>query len=250
MTGGASTIDRDEVAKFEALATEWWNPKGKFRPLHKFNPVRLSYLKETLCRHHGRDPRAARPLEGLRILDIGCGGGLLSEPLARLGADVVGADAAERNVIVARIHAERTGTIVDYRATTAEALAAEGETFDAVLAMEIVEHVASVPAFVAACAAMVRPGGLLAIATINRTPKAWLLAIVAAERVLRWLPVGTHSFDKLVTPAELDAALAGTGVEVIETHGVTYSPLTDAWSLSRDTDVNYMVLAARREAGA
>ena len=245
MTGSASTIDEGEVAKFGALADEWWNPKGKFRPIHKFNPVRLGYVKETLCRHFGRDPRAARPLEGIRILDIGCGGGLLSEPLARLGADVVGADAAETNVRVARIHAERTGTVVDYRVATAEELAEAGETFDVVLAMEIVEHVPDVPDFVRACAAMVRPDGLMVVATINRTPKAWLLAIVGAERVLRWLPRGTHEYDRLVKPAELDAAIAGTGLERLEIHGVSYNPVTDAWSLSRDTDVNYMVLLAR-----
>ena len=242
---GVSTIDAGEVAKFQALADEWWNPRGKFRPLHKFNPVRLAFIKETLCRHFGRDPRSERPLEGIRVLDIGCGGGLLSEPLARLGADVVGADAAERNVLVARIHAERTGTTVDYRVATAESLAAAGETFDVVLAMEIVEHVADVRVFVEACASMVRPDGLLFVATINRTPKAWLLAIVGAEQVLRWLPKGTHQYEKLVKPSELDAALAGTGVAAIETHGVVYNPLKDSWGLSRDTDVNYMIVAAR-----
>lgn len=242
---GETTVDAGEVGKFDRLADEWWNPRGKFRPIHKFNPVRLAYIKETLCRHFSRDPRAARPLEGLRILDIGCGGGLLSEPLARLGADVLGADASATNVEVARVHAERTGTAVAYRNTTAEDLAEEGETFDVVLAMEIIEHVASVPAFAKACASMVRPGGLLLVATINRTPKAYLLAIVGAERVLRWLPRGTHEYDKLVRPGEIDAALGGTGVEVVERQGVVYNPLKDSFSLSPDLDVNYMVLAAR-----
>ncbi len=241
----ATTVDAGEVEKFGRLADEWWNPNGKFRPLHKFNPVRLGYIRDTLCRHFSRDPRAERPFEGLRLLDIGCGGGLLSEPMARLGADVVGADAAPTNIEVARIHAARTGTPVDYRATTAEALAAEGETFDVVLAMEIIEHVADVPAFARACASMVRPDGLLFVATINRTPKAYLLAIVGAERVLRWLPRGTHQYDRLVKPAEIDAALEGTGVAVTERHGVVYNPLKDSWGLSADTDVNYMVLAVR-----
>lgn len=242
---GASTVDRAEVDKFDRLADEWWNPNGKFRPLHKFNPVRLAYIKETLCRHFARDPRAPRPLEGIRILDIGCGGGLVSEPLARLGGDVLGADAAATNVEVAKVHAARSGVEVAYRATTAEALAEEGETFDVVLALEIIEHVASVEAFAKACARMVRPGGLLVVATINRTPKAFLLAIVGAERILRWLPRGTHAYEKLVRPEEIDAALAGTGVTVVERHGVSYNPLRDAWGLSADTDVNYMVLAAR-----
>ena len=242
---GATTIDRAEVDKFDRLAAEWWNPNGKFKPLHKFNPVRLSYLRQTLCRHYGRDPKAERPLEELRILDIGCGGGLLSEPLARIGADMLGADAARTNVEVARRHAALTGTVVDYRNTTAEALADAGETFDAVLAMEIVEHVADVDAFVAACAAMVRPGGLTVFATINRTMKALALAIVGAEYVLGWLPRGTHSFDKLVRPAELETAFQANGLAPREPVGVTFRPLRDEWTLSKDIDVNYMILGVR-----
>lgn len=240
-----TTIDAAEVDKFDRLAAEWWNPNGTFKPLHRFNPVRLAFLRQTLCRHFDRDPKAQAPLSGLRVLDIGCGGGLLSEPLARMGADVVGADAAPTNVEVARRHAERTGVPVDYRTTTAEALAAAGERFDAVLAMEIVEHVADLDAFVAACAAMVRPGGLTVFATINRTAKAFALAIVGAEYVLGWLPRGTHRFAKLVRPAELEAAFLRHGLTPREPVGVAYNPLRDAWALGRDTDVNYLLVALR-----
>ena len=243
-----STIDSAEVDKFDRLAAEWWNPRGKFKPLHKFNPVRLAYLRETLCLHFGRDPRGDRPLTGLRILDIGCGGGLLSEPLAKMGAEVVGADAAPTNVEVARRHAAQSGVGVDYREATAEALAAAGETFDAVLAMEIVEHVADVEAFVAACTSMVRPGGLTVFATINRTMKALALAIVGAEYVLRWLPKGTHEYAKLVRPDELRRAFAANGLTPRKPVGVFYSPLRDAWALSEDTDVNYMIIAERAAA--
>ena len=243
-----STIDSAEVDKFDRLAAEWWNPRGKFKPLHKFNPVRLAYLRETLCAHFGRDPRGDRPLTGLRILDIGCGGGLLSEPLAKMGAEVVGADAAPTNVEVARRHAAQSGVGVDYRESTAEALAAAGETFDAVLAMEIVEHVADVEAFVAACTSMVRPGGLTVFATINRTMKALALAIVGAEYVLRWLPKGTHEYAKLVRPDELRRAFAVNGLTPRKPVGVFYNPLRDAWALSDDTDVNYMIIAERAAA--
>ncbi|MGX1097957.1 bifunctional 2-polyprenyl-6-hydroxyphenol methylase/3-demethylubiquinol 3-O-methyltransferase UbiG [Amorphus sp. MBR-141] len=239
------TIDQGEVDRFSALAAEWWNPRGKFRPLHKFNPVRLAYIKEVVARHFGREVDDAKALDGLRLLDIGCGGGLLSEPMARLGADVVGADAAETNIEVARIHAERSGVTVDYRATTAEALADAGETFDVVLAMEIVEHVADVPLFVSACARMVKPGGLLLLATINRTPKAYALAIVGAEYILGWLPRGTHQYERLVKPAELEAAIADAGLSVLETTGVVFDPLRDRWDRSADIDVNYMMLTAR-----
>ena len=247
-SGARTTIDADEVARFNALADEWWNPNGKFKPLHKFNPVRLTYITERVSEHFGRDPRAGRPLEGLRLLDIGCGGGLLCEPMARLGAKVVGADAAPTNIEVARIHAERSGLAIDYRCTTAETLAEAGETFDVVLNMEVVEHVADVDLYMEACCRMVRPGGLMFVATINRTMKAWALAIVGAEYVLRWLPRGTHQYDKLVRPGELHAALARGGMEVLDETGVFYNPLADAWRRSRDMDVNYMLLAGRRPA--
>ncbi|RNC96972.1 MAG: bifunctional 2-polyprenyl-6-hydroxyphenol methylase/3-demethylubiquinol 3-O-methyltransferase UbiG [Oricola sp.] len=245
MSDSATTIDRAEVDRFSRLAAEWWNPKGKFKPLHKFNPVRLTYIRDTVCAHFGRDPNAPKPFEGLRLLDIGCGGGLLSEPMSRLGADVVGADASETNIEVAKIHADQSGVDVDYRATTSEALEAAGETFDIVLNMEVVEHVADVDLFMKSCAAMVRPGGLMFVATINRTTKAWGLAIVGAEYVLGWLPRGTHQYEKLVKPSEIDAALSGTGVEVFDRSGVFYNVLADEWRLSRDMDVNYMVVARR-----
>ncbi len=240
-----STIDAAEVDKFDRLAAEWWNPNGKFKPLHKFNPVRLTYLRQTLCRHFDRDRKLETPLTGLRIVDIGCGGGLLSEPLARMGATVVGIDAATTNIEVAKRHAEQSGATVDYRATTAEAMVEAGETFDAVLAMEIVEHVADVEGFVAACAAMVRPGGLTVFATINRTMKAFALAIVGAEYVLRWLPRGTHRFEKLVRPVELERAFEANGLSPRAPVGVMFNPVRDEWTLGQDTAVNYMVLAVR-----
>ena len=240
-----STVDDAEVERFSAMAAEWWDPKGKFRPLHKFNPIRLSYIRDQVAARFGRDPQSARPFEGLRFLDIGCGGGLLCEPMARLGATVVGVDPAERNVEVARLHAAQGGLTIDYRASTAEELADAGEKFDVVLNMEVVEHVADVELFVARTAEMVKPGGLMFVATINRTLKALGLAIIGAEYLLRWLPRGTHQFEKLVRPAELEAALTKAGMAVTDRTGVTYNPLADRWSRSKDMDVNYMLLAER-----
>lgn len=245
MTETATTVDPREVERFAALAAEWWNPRGKMRVLHKFNPVRLAYLREHLTAHFGRDPRAMRPLEGLRLVDIGCGGGLLSEPLARMGADVVGIDPAEKNVRIASLHAEESGVPVDYRATTAEALADAGERFDVVMAMEVVEHVADVGLFLAHAAEMVKPGGLLVAATLNRTKRSFALAIVGAEYVLGWLPKGTHDWNKFVTPDELEAALAAGGLSVIDRQGVVFNPLADEWRRSSDLSVNYMMLAER-----
>ncbi|MDO1584141.1 bifunctional 2-polyprenyl-6-hydroxyphenol methylase/3-demethylubiquinol 3-O-methyltransferase UbiG [Rhizobium oryzicola] len=239
------TIDQSEVDRFSAMAAEWWNPTGKFKPLHKFNPVRLNYIREHVCRNFGRDVRSHKAFDGLRFLDIGCGGGLLSEPMARMGAEVVGADPSEKNVRIAQTHAAETGVSVDYRAVTAEQLAAAGETFDVVLNMEVVEHVADVDLFISTCAGMVRPGGLMFIATINRTLKARALAIFAAENVLRWLPKGTHQYEKLVRPEELEAPLTGSGLTVIERTGVFYNVLQDRWNLSNDMDVNYMMLTKR-----
>ncbi|MDR0252070.1 MAG: bifunctional 2-polyprenyl-6-hydroxyphenol methylase/3-demethylubiquinol 3-O-methyltransferase UbiG [Brucellaceae bacterium] len=243
---GRTTIDPAEVAHFSRIASEWWNPQGKFRPLHKFNPTRLEYLKEQICKHFNRDPLMAKPLEGLRILDIGCGGGLLCEPMARLGATVIGADASTTNIEVAKIHATEMGIEIDYRATTAEALADAGEQFDIVLNMEVVEHVSDVDLFMSATAKMVKPQGLMFVATINRTLKAWGLAIIGAEYVLRWLPKGTHQYEKLVRPEELEKPLQAAGLTVLEKTGVSYNPLNDTWNRSRDLDVNYMVLAQRR----
>ena len=241
----SSTIDAAEIDRFSRLAAEWWNPNGKFKPLHKFNPVRLAYIRDRVAARYGRDPHAARPFEGLRFLDIGCGGGLLCEPMARLGAQVVGADASPTNIEVARLHAAEAGVAIDYRAATAEELADSGETFDVILNMEVIEHVADIELFIGKCAAMVKPGGVMFVATINRTLKAWGLAIVGAEYVLNWLPKGTHQYDKLVRPAELERALADAGLAVVDRVGVTYNPLADRWGKSSDLDVNYMVLAER-----
>ncbi len=242
---GSTTVDPAEIAKFERMAAEWWDPDGKFRPLHKFNPVRLAYVRDVAAERFGRDPKGGRPLSELRLLDIGCGGGILAEPMARLGAQTVGIDPSATNVAVAHQHAERGGLVIDYRSTTAEALAQAGERFDLVLAMEVVEHVADVGVFIDACAALVKPGGLLFVATINRTAKAFALAIVGAEYLLRWLPRGTHDFAKLVRPAELEAALSAAGLAVVDRTGVRYSPLSDRWSRTPDLDVNYMVVAEK-----
>lgn len=241
-----TTIDPAEIERFSRIAAEWWDPTGKFRPLHKFNPVRLAWLRDAICRAHGRDPLAPRPLEGLRIIDVGCGGGLLSEPLARLGASVTGIDAAEKNVKTAATHAAETGVAIDYRAATAEDLARAGEQFDVVLAMEIVEHVADVDLFLRAVSALARPGGLVFMATLNRTTKSWLFGIVAAEYVLRWLPRGTHDWKRFLKPSELTGALRSAGVGVKELSGVTYNPVSDRFSLSpTDLDVNYMLWGVR-----
>ena len=249
MTGKAQnttgTIDSEEVARFSAMAEQWWDPTGDFKPLHKFNPVRLAYIKQEVCRHFGRDPKAADAFKGLRFLDIGCGGGLLSEPMARLGADVVGADPSETNINIAKLHMQSSGLDIDYRAETAESLAAAGETFDVVLNMEVVEHVADVPLFLEATSQMVRPGGLMFVATINRTLKAYALAIVGAEYVLRWLPRGTHSYEKLVKPSEIEGPVEAAGLKIIDRSGVSYNPITDTWGQSRDMDVNYMMLATK-----
>jgi len=240
-----TTIDQSEVDRFSAMAAEWWDPRGKFRPLHKFNPVRLTYIRDRVSETFGRDPLAPQPLKGLRVLDIGCGGGLLSEPMARMGAEVVGADASEKNIMIAKTHAEGSGVVVDYRAVTAEALAEAGETFDVILNMEVVEHVADVDFFISTCASMVRPGGLMFVATINRTFKAGALAIFAAENILRWLPRGTHQFEKLVRPEELEKPLLAGGLEITDRTGVFFNPLSNQWNLSKDMDVNYMLVARR-----
>jgi 2-polyprenyl-6-hydroxyphenyl methylase / 3-demethylubiquinone-9 3-methyltransferase len=241
----APTVDDAEIARFAALASQWWDPRGKMAPLHKFNPVRLGYIRDIACRRFARDAKRLDCLKGLRILDIGCGGGILSEPLARLGADMVGADPAEANIEAGRLHAASSGLVVDYRATTAEALAEAGERFDIVLAMEVVEHVADVNLFVELTGAMVKPGGLMIAATLNRTLKSFALAIVGAEYVLRWLPRGTHQWDKFVTPNELEIALDRAGLRIVDETGVVYNPLADQWRIASDMDVNYMVAAER-----
>jgi 2-polyprenyl-6-hydroxyphenyl methylase/3-demethylubiquinone-9 3-methyltransferase len=243
--GPSTTIDPLEVERFDRIAREWWDPKGPMRALHKFNPVRLAYIRDAACSRFGRDARSARSLEGLTVLDVGCGGGVLSEPLARLGARVTGLDPAPTNVSVARLHAEAAGLAIDYRGETIEEVASRPERFDVVLAMEVVEHVTDVRAFVSACSEAVRPGGILIMATINRTLRAFALAIVGAEYVLGWLPRGTHQWEKFVTPEELALSIEAAGLSVTDRTGVVYSPLGDRWSLSRDMAVNYMIAAAR-----
>ena len=239
------TIDPAEVEKFSAMAAEWWNPNGKFAPLHKFNPVRLRFIRETAARHFARDARALKPFEGLTLLDIGCGGGLLSEPMARLGFAVTGADASEKNIQVARVHTAQSALAIDYRATTAEALADAGETFDVVLNMEVVEHVADLGLYLKSCASLVRPGGLTFIATLNKTLKSFALAKIGAEYVLGWLPRGTHDWSRFVEPAALTAMLKDAGLRVTLTQGVSFDPLSWDWRLSPDTDVNYIVVAEK-----
>ena len=240
-----STIDETEVARFSAIAAEWWDPRGKMAMLHRFNPVRLAFIKETACRQFGRNVKARDALSGLRILDIGCGAGILSEPLARLGAQVVGADPSAANIAAAKLHAEQAGLSIDYRASTVAALADDGERFDLVLAMEVVEHVADMGLFVRRCAEIVQPGGIMAVATINRTLKSFALAIVGAEYLLRWLPRGTHRWEKFVTPDELATALEDCGLAVIDETGMNYELLADRWRLSSDMDVNYMMIAQK-----
>ena len=243
-----SSVDSAEIERFSRLASTWWDPRGPMAPLHKLNPVRLGYIRDKATAHFGRDPKKLDCLKGLRMLDIGCGAGILSEPLARLGATMVGADPSEENIAVASAHAEDNGVEVDYRATTAEALAAANEKFDVVLAMEVVEHVNDVPEFVATCASMVKPGGLMIAATLNRTLKSFALAIVGAEYVLRWLPRGTHQWDKFVTPQELERAIESTGLNVTGERGIIYNPFADRWQLSSDMDVNYMLVAENNSA--
>lgn len=240
-----ASVDPAEIAKFSAMAAEWWDPEGKFRPLHQLNPTRLRFIRDHLCERFDRDPLGDRPLAGKLILDVGCGGGLVAEPLARLGARVTGIDAAERNISVARAHAGETGVTVDYRQTTAETLAAAGERFDAVLALEIVEHVADPPGFIETCARLVAPGGALILSTLNRTPKAFLLGIVGAEYLLRWLPPGTHDWRRFLKPSELADLVRRAGLEVEEVAGVEYNPLTASWRITRDPSVNYMMVAGK-----
>ncbi|MGJ8529977.1 bifunctional 2-polyprenyl-6-hydroxyphenol methylase/3-demethylubiquinol 3-O-methyltransferase UbiG [Maritalea sp.] len=240
-----TTIEAAEIDRFTAMADEWWDPKGKFKPLHKFNPVRLSYIRNAVISHFGLDETAREPFNGLRLLDIGCGGGLLCEPMKRLGADVVGADAGEKNIMIAQNHAERVGLDIDYRTTTSEALAADGEQFDVVLNMEVIEHVNDIQLYLESCAALVKPGGIMFVATINRTFKAYALAIVGAEHILRWLPKGTHTYDKFVTPEEITSILKRNQMSIMERTGVSYHPLEDKWKRSKDLSVNYMLLAEK-----
>ena len=236
-----TTIDATEVAKFSAMAAEWWDPAGTFAPLHKFNPVRLKFIRDTAAAHFGRS--GLRPFEGLTLLDIGCGGGLLCEPMSRLGFAVTGVDPSEKNIGTAKAHAG--GLPIAYRAATAETLEAEGQAFDVVLNMEVVEHVADLKAYLSACAKLVKPGGLTVVATLNKTLKSLALAKIGAEYVLRWLPPGTHDWNRFVEPAELRRLLEGAGLNPLKTQGVAFDPIAWDWRLSSDVDVNYMVVASR-----
>jgi 2-polyprenyl-6-hydroxyphenyl methylase/3-demethylubiquinone-9 3-methyltransferase len=248
-----SSVDPDEVARFAALAGEWWDPDGGLGALHRLNPLRLAFIRDRVAAHFARDPLGERPLAGLRLLDVGCGGGLLCEPMARLGAAVTGIDAAAENVAVAAHHATGQGLDIDYRHATAETLAAAGERFDVVLAMEVVEHVADLESFIAACCGLLAPsgmtpGGIIVVATLNRTSRAFALAIVGAEYLLRWIKPGTHDWRKFVRPAELARRLRAGGVDVAAMTGVGYSPFSRDWSLSRDLSVNYMVVGMKEGA--
>ena len=246
MQAAGTTVDPAEVAKFEAMAAEWWDPNGKFKPLHLMNPCRLDYITTQVAGEYGRDLNTPKPFDGLRLLDIGCGGGLLSEPMARLGAVVVGADAAAGNIPVAQIHAEQSGLDIDYRNITAEALAAAGEEFDVVLNMEVVEHVADPLAYLSACRQLLKPGGLHICSTINRNPKSFAVAIFGAEYVMRWLPKGTHEWSKFITPDELFSLLEQAGLTPVDRKGFVFNPVSWRWSISdRDLSVNYVTAAAK-----
>ena len=246
MQASQSTVDPSEIAKFEAMAAEWWDPAGKFKPLHMLNPCRLDYITGQIAGEFDRDLSAQAPFAGLRVLDIGCGGGLLSEPMARLGAQVIGADAAEGNLPVARIHAAQSGLEIDYRHTTAEALAEAGEQFDVVLNMEVVEHVADPLSYLSACRQLLKPGGLHICSTINRNPKSFAVAILGAEVVMRWLPKGTHEWSKFITPQELNDLLVNSGVEPVDRKGFVFNPVSWRWSISdRDLSVNYVTASVK-----
>ncbi len=240
-----ASIDPAEVAKFTAMAESWWDPEGKFAPLHKFNPVRLKFIHDTAAAHFDRAGAGLHPFKGLSLLDIGCGGGLLSEPMARLGFAVTGADASEKNVKIAGTHAGIEGLKIDYRVATAEMLADEDQSFDVVLNMEVVEHVADLPGYLAACARLVKPGGLMFVATLNKTLKSLALAKIGAEYVLRWVPAGTHDWNRFIEPKRLNALLQENGLKPLKTQGVSFDPLAWDWRLSSDTDVNYMVVAGK-----
>lgn len=241
----ASTIDQQEVARFAALADEWWDPSGPFEPLHKLNPLRIEFIRDQICSHFDRDPMNAKPLQGLSILDAGCGGGLLSEPLARLGASVTGLDAAEENIAAASLHAEQMGLAIDYVCGTAESLAGQGKSFDVVLAMEIVEHVADVDLFTDACGNLVKPGGLHVCSTISRTIKSLALAKIGAEYILRWIPRGTHDWQKFLKPAEFARAIRSAGLSPDVLQGVSFDPVRRNWALTTDLSVNYMIAATK-----
>ena len=243
----SSTVDDAEVAQFSALSDRWWDPTGPFKPLHRINPLRVRYIREQAERHFMLEPHLKAPLQGKKLIDIGCGGGLLCEPMARLGADVTGIDASEKNIGTASHHANQSALSIDYRATTAEKLAkAQPESFDIVLTMEVVEHVADLNLFLESGAGLLKPGGMMVLSTLNRTAKSFAFAIIGAEYVLRWLPRGTHQWQKFVTPSEACTALENGGLEVTHLTGMVMHPITFQWSLQeRDLDVNYLLIAKK-----
>ncbi len=241
-TAQSASIDEQEVKKFSAMADQWWDEEGKFKPLHKFNPVRIAYIRDHLCQHFGRDTMQDKPLNGLKILDVGCGGGLLSVPLSRLGAKVMGIDASQTNICVAQTHAKDNDLKIDYQCISAEELAAKGKKFDVVLNMEVLEHVADVPGFLQASSQLVASGGVMFAATLNRTAKSYAFAIIGAEYVLNWLPRGTHDWKKFLKPHEIDKVTSLHGLKLHEMVGVGYNPLNDSWKLSNDISINYMML--------
>ncbi|WP_415184573.1 bifunctional 2-polyprenyl-6-hydroxyphenol methylase/3-demethylubiquinol 3-O-methyltransferase UbiG [Phaeovulum sp.] len=247
MQAATNTVDPAEVAKFEAMAAEWWDPNGKFKPLHMLNPCRLDYISTQIACEFDRNLKTPKPFAGLRLLDIGCGGGLLSEPMARLGATVVGADAAARNIPVAQLHAQQMGLDIDYRHTSAEALAEAGEQFDVILNMEVIEHVADPQGFLTTCQMLMKPGGMMICSTLNRNPKSFMMAIVGAEWVMRWLPKGTHEWQKFITPDELFALIRKAGLDPVDRKGMVFNPVAWRWSLSdSDLSVNYVTTSVKR----
>ncbi|WP_417804776.1 bifunctional 2-polyprenyl-6-hydroxyphenol methylase/3-demethylubiquinol 3-O-methyltransferase UbiG [Thalassospira lucentensis] len=242
------TANSEEIARFSAMAEKWWDPNGVMKPLHKFNPVRLELLRDNICAHLGRDPNTIEPLKDIEIIDIGCGAGLLSEPLARMGAKMTSLDAAQNNIDVAKVHAVQSGLEIDYRCGTPEMLADEGKQFDIVLNMEVIEHVDDPQFFMQACASVLKPGGLMFIATLNRTLKSLALAKIGAEYVLRWVPAGTHDWRKFVKPSEMSGYLRGAGLNMVDITGVAYNPINDTWAPApHDLDINYMVIAQKPE---
>ncbi|MFN8694185.1 MAG: bifunctional 2-polyprenyl-6-hydroxyphenol methylase/3-demethylubiquinol 3-O-methyltransferase UbiG [Holosporales bacterium] len=240
-----TTIDTDEVEKFSRLAATWWDTEGAFKPLHRFNPVRVEYIRSALAAHFKRDEAALKIADGLSLLDVGCGGGLIAEPMARLGAAVTAIDASEKNIAAAKIHGQQAGLTIDYRCMAAENLADTGAQFDVILCLEVVEHVADPLLLVRSIAALLKPGGLLVMATLNRTPQSFALVIVGAEYVLRWLPRGTHQWSKFIKPSELSDFAMKSGLVLKAIDGVQYNPLSKVWRLSRDTTVNYLLTATK-----
>ncbi|MBT5185856.1 MAG: bifunctional 2-polyprenyl-6-hydroxyphenol methylase/3-demethylubiquinol 3-O-methyltransferase UbiG [Kordiimonadaceae bacterium] len=249
-TATAKSVNPDEISHFASMAETWWDPNGPFKPLHQLNPTRIEFIRNEVCRHFDRDPLTEMPLKDLRILDIGCGGGLLCEPMARLGATIVGADAAEKNIKTASIHADQMGLNIDYRFITAEELAENGEKFDVILNMEVIEHVADIASFLNACHQLLKDDGCMTLSTLNRTLKSWTMAIAGAEYLLRWLPVGTHDWKKFLKPSELSMHALNSGFTIMDLKGMVYNPLNGKWSLnSHDFSVNYVALAVKSHNG-